>query len=82
MTTRSRATPHLEPGRARQRGRLARYVIAATPARVSDGGAIVAVVLLVHTAGGSPPGSSRESGGLRSRVRGERRVFTYARNAA
>lgn len=36
------------------RGRLARYVLAATLARVSDGGAVVAVVLLVNTSGGSP----------------------------
>lgn len=33
---------------------MARYVIAATLARVCDGGAIVAVVLLVNTSGGSP----------------------------
>jgi hypothetical protein len=31
------------------RGGLARYVLAATLARVSDGGAIVAVVLLVNS---------------------------------
>jgi hypothetical protein len=36
------------------RGGLSRYVLAATLARISDGGAIVAVVLLVNTSGGSP----------------------------
>jgi hypothetical protein len=36
------------------RGGMARYVLAASLARVSDGGAIVAVVLLVNTSGGSP----------------------------
>ncbi|CAL9665403.1 MFS transporter [Streptomyces sp. enrichment culture] len=34
-------------------GPLARYVIAATLARTSDGGAVVAIVLMVNTSGGS-----------------------------
>ncbi|MEU5334302.1 MFS transporter [Streptomyces asoensis] len=38
-----------EPGR----GPLTRYVIAATLARTSDGGAVVAIVLMVNTIGGS-----------------------------
>lgn len=52
MTTPARASSD-QPA-ARQRGGLARYVVAATLARVSDGGAIIAVVLLVTTTGGSP----------------------------
>lgn len=35
------------------RGALARYVLAAAPARTADGGAVVAVVLLVGAHGGS-----------------------------
>ncbi|MGF2210998.1 MULTISPECIES: MFS transporter [Streptomyces] len=34
-------------------GPLARYIIAATLARTSDGGAVVAIVLMVNTSGGS-----------------------------
>lgn len=37
-----------------RRGGLARYVVAATLARTSDGGAVVGVVLLVTTVGGPP----------------------------
>lgn len=51
MTTPARASD--QPA-TRLRGGLTRYVVAATLARVSDGGAIVAVVLLVTTTGGSP----------------------------
>ncbi|NEA99048.1 MFS transporter [Streptomyces sp. SID13726] len=41
------------PGPSGAKGRLARYVIAAALARTADGGAIVAVVLLVSSSGGS-----------------------------
>jgi hypothetical protein len=50
---RSAASPSTsEPATGSRAGALARYVVAATLARTSDGGAVVAIVLLVTTSGG------------------------------
>lgn len=54
MITTPPTDPAPAPATSSARGGLARYVLAATLARVSDGGAIVAVILLVNTSGGSP----------------------------
>lgn len=54
MTTRPPTEAASTPATSSVRGGLTRYVLAATLARVSDGGAIIAVVLLVNTSGGSP----------------------------